>query len=277
MTIFAVMPVFNRLALTRRMLECLRAQQVSDTLEIIVVDDGSTDGTGEFLQLQDDVTVVNGDGNLWWGGAVQVALDEIFNRASGTDWVALVNDDTEIAPDFMQALVQAATDNPKSAVGSILRDLAVPHKLLSIGPVIDGWRLLTNDRLAELPADITAPVAVGALSGRGVLYPVAALRAAGGMRCRRLPHYLADYEVSLRVRRAGWNLLVAPAAAVYSHNDFGNMRPVKTLSERFFSVRSPFYLPALVSFWWLASSWPQRLTLPVRAMLFLLFPRLRKP
>jgi hypothetical protein len=34
--------------------------------------------------------------------------------------------------------------------------------------------------------------------------------------------------------------------------------------KRLFSVRSPIYLPAFLVFWWEASNWPQRLTLPLR-------------
>jgi len=271
------MPVFNRLSLTQRMVECLRAQRADEPIETVVVDDGSTDGTAAYLAAQSDITVLNGNGNLWWGGAIQRALDKVLPRAAEGDWIAFVNDDTEIGPDFIAELVQTARSTAPSAVGSVIRDLAPPHRLLSLGAVIDARRIVTRDRFTagiDNPGD--TPIPIDALSGRGVLYPAAALRAVQGMRPGRLPHYLADYELSLRVRRAGWRLLVSPRAAVYSHDAFGNSRPLGSLSERLFSVRSPYYLPAQVTFWWEASTWPQRLTLPLRVILFTLFPRLRK-
>jgi GT2 family glycosyltransferase len=271
------MPVFNRLPLTQRMVECLRAQQADEEIVTVVVDDGSTDGTGAYLAAQPDITTLKGDGNLWWGGAIQRALDHVLWRVSEADWIVFVNNDTEIQPDFIAQLLQTARHTAPSAIGSVIRDVTPPHGLLSIGARIDGWRILTRDGLGETGQNPDAEaIPVDALSGRGVLYPAAALRAVNGMRPGRLPHYLADYELSLRVRRAGWRLLVSPRAAVYSHEDYGNSRPMPSLRQRLFSVRSPFYMPALLSFWWEASNWPQRLTLPMRAVCFLIFPGLRK-
>jgi N-acetylglucosaminyl-diphospho-decaprenol L-rhamnosyltransferase len=48
-TVHVLMPVFNRLALTRRVVECLRQQVVDERLRIVIVDDGSTDGSAEWL------------------------------------------------------------------------------------------------------------------------------------------------------------------------------------------------------------------------------------
>ncbi len=277
--IHVIIPVFNRLAMTQTMVDCLRAQTCLPLLRIWVVDDGSTDGTADWLAMQADIQTVAGDGTLFWGGAVDAALCKILVIAAADDFVLLVNNDTRIAPDFVAQLLTVAQDRAPAAVGSIIRDEANPGRVLSLGARIDSWRMITRDVLSapghHVPSSEVMPI--DALAGRGVLYPVAALWAVGGMRPQTLPHYLADYELSLRVKRAGWKLLVASAAAVLSPDEYGSTWRGKSLKEKLFSIRSPLYLPAVLAFWWQASTGLQRLTLPARLALFILFPRLRKP
>lgn len=279
MTVHVLMPVFNRLAMTQAMLACLRAQQVDESLSIIVINDGSTDGTGEFLKTLPDVTVVQGNGSLWWGGAIAVGMRHVMANAAPNDWVLLVNNDTHIDPGFVQGLLSIARSLAPAAVGSAIRDLQSPHRLLSIGPRIDAWNFRVSD-MVDSPSDSGEASRdvwpVDALSGRGVIYPVAALTAVRGMRPRWLPHYMADYELSMRVRAVGWRLVVSPTVSVQSREDYGNAYRGTNLRERLFSVRSPFYLPAQIRFWWAASSVWQRISLPLRLALFALFPRLRK-
>jgi N-acetylglucosaminyl-diphospho-decaprenol L-rhamnosyltransferase len=278
-TLYALMPVFNRLTMTQSMLRGLRAQRLDEELKIVVIDDGSSDGSGAWLAAQVDVVTLQGDGSLWWAGGIDLGLRHVLSEAGPNDWVLFLNNDTEIDPDFVQRLLETARACAPAAVGSVIRDLDPPHRLLSVGAHVDAWRCLIRDHigLAQNPPEGVGPVIdVDALSGRGVLFPTAALRAAGGMRTYRLPHYLADYELSARVRRAGWRLIVDLRAAVHSHEEYGNSWRGQSLRERLFSVRSPAYLPALAGFWWAASSWPQRLTLPLRVLLFAVFPRFRK-
>lgn len=282
MTVHVVMPVFNRIEATRQMLDCLRAQCLDEALRIIVVDDGSTDGTAELLASQDAVTVVQGDGSLWWGGAVHEAIERALPAARDQDWMLLVNNDTHIEPQFVQTLLDVARQHPKSAVGSVIRHHQ-DGRLLSIGARIDPIRLLVSDYLDQHGGSPVQQVGaqrlfhVDALSGRGVLIPMAGLRKVSGMRPRWLPHYLADYELSLRLKSAGWQLLVSDAAAVYSEDSYGNGQGPTSQWQRLTSVRSPAYLPAQAMFWWRASTGLQRITLPARLMLYALFPSLRKP
>lgn len=279
MTVHVVVPIFNRLALTQSQVACLRSQALNQPLRILVVDDGSSDGTAEWLAAQNDIEVLQGDGSLFWGGAVDLAVRHLQTKAAAEDWVLLMNNDTTVADDFVQRLLDTAQANAPAAVGSVIRDEADHTRLLSIGARVDAWRLLTRDLLDKAGSQMVSDEAVDvdALSGRGALFPMASLIAAGGMRPRALPHYLADYEVSLRVRKHGWRLLVSTAAAVYSGDDYGSTRRALSWRDKLFSVRSPLYLPALLVFWWEASNWLQRLTLPLRLPLFILFPRMRKP
>lgn len=278
MTVHVIVPVFNRLVMTQSLVACLRRQVLNHPLRILAVNDGSTDGTAKWLADQGDIEVLNGDGTLFWGGAVDLAVRHLQTKAAAEDWVLLMNNDTTVADDFVQRLLDTAQANAPAAVGSVIRDEADHARLLSIGARVDAWCLLTRDLLENAGSQLVsdAAVEVDALSGRGTLFPMASLIAAGGMRPRALPHYLADYEVSLRVRKHGWRLLVSTAAAVYSADDYGSTRRALSWRDKLFSVRSPLYLPALLVFWWEASNWLQRLTLPPRMLLFILFPRLRK-
>lgn len=279
MTVHVLMPVFNRLVFTTAMLGLLREQKADEPLSITVVDDGSTDGTSQYLGEQADVTVLQGNGHLWWGGAIDLGLRHVLATARDEDWVVFVNNDASIGNGFIQALLDAARKYAPAAVGSVLRDVQAPHKLVSIGPCIDAGSLSVRDvfdeRLSQPAPLASGVVGVDALSGRGVMYPVAALRTVKGMRAKWLPHYLADYELSLRVRSAGWRLIVSHDAVTYSDAEFGNLYRGGSWRERFFSVRSPSYLPAQIRFWWSASTALQKLSLPARLLFFSLFPKLR--
>jgi GT2 family glycosyltransferase len=266
MTVHVLIPVFNRLAMTRTMVDQLRSQILDEELIITVIDDGSKDGKAEFLSEQSDILKLSGDGSLWWGGGISLGLRHILPMARVKDWVIFVNNDIEIRPDFVQRLLDAARLHAPAAVGCVVRDIMPPHRLISVGPRVDPWRFVVED-VGERHQSADGMVAVDALSGRGVIYPVAALKAIRGMRSRWLPHYLADYELSLRVRAQGCRLLVATGAAVYSRREFGSSYRSKSLKEKLFSVRSPTYLPAQFSFWWQASGLLGRVTLPFRLVL----------
>ena len=276
MTIYVVIPVYNRLAQTQRLISCLRSQRLNEKLHILVVDDGSNDNTADWLAAQNDVEVLTGSGSLFWGGAVDLALKHLMHLATPDDWVMLMNNDTTVEADFVQQLLNFANLNAPAAIGSVVRDEADKSRLLSMGASLDAWRLVTHDLVdSNWAQKVQGMIEVDALSGRGVLLPIGSILASGGMRPRMLPHYMADYELSLRVKKCGWRLLVAPDVAVYSEDDFGSARRTFSWWEKYFSVRSPFYAPALLAFWWEASNWFQRLTLPVRLPFIILFPRFR--
>jgi N-acetylglucosaminyl-diphospho-decaprenol L-rhamnosyltransferase len=276
--IHVIVPVFNRLALTQALIACLRRQSLNHTLRILIVNDGSTDRTANWLTAQSDIDVLLGNGSLFWGGAVDLAVRHLQAKAAPEDWVLLMNNDTTVTDDFVQQLLDAAMKHAPAVVGSVIRDEVDRAHLLSIGAIVDAWHLLTRDIInTDQSSTADKVIEVDALSGRGTLFPLMSLTAAGGMRPRALPHYLADYELSLRVRKSGWRLLVFKRAAVYSADDYGNTRYDFSWYDKFFSVRSPMYLPAFLVFWWEASNWLQRLTLPLRLFLFFLIPQLRKP
>jgi N-acetylglucosaminyl-diphospho-decaprenol L-rhamnosyltransferase len=266
--VHVLIPVFNRIAMTRNLLQCLSAQVVDETLRLIVIDDGSTDGTAEYLETRKEITIVKGNGYLWWGGAIELGLQVVLEDAHPSDWVLLVNNDTQFNSNFIQVLIDTARANKPAAVGSVICDIDDPDQIISIGAILDTWRLNVSDKLAKqrLWNQENGVYIVDALSGRGTLYPLNAFYMAGTMKPLWLPHYLADYELAIRVRKAGFKLMVTEKAATLSANEFGNSYKAKNLIDKFFSVRSPYYLPAILYFWWCSSSTLEKLSLAPRIL-----------
>lgn len=264
MTVFALMPVFNRLSHTQEILKCLRKQK-DVNLRIVIVDDGSTDGTAEFLAQQQDVMVLKGDGALWWAGAMQRALHVVRKQAKPGDFFMFINNDTRIGEDFIATQVGVSMAHDRAVVGSILRATEPPHHLLSIGPRADLWQMRIWDHLRDLPMQereqMNETYQVDFLPGRNTLFPVEVLERAGYLRPWLLPHYFADYEYTDRARRAGFRLLVSTRAITYSPDEgSSNQRRYSRFWQRWFGKGSPENVLHKRAFFVSVGSATQRLT-----------------
>ncbi len=270
MTVYALIPLFNRLEKTRCILTHLRAQQGAD-IRVVVIDDGSTDGTAEYLARQPDIETIHGNGNLWWAGAIDAALRRVLPGATDDDYVLLLNNDTTFGPEFASTLVRVSRQHKGAAVGSVLRDEAPPHDLISVGPRMNVWQMHVWDLIDDLTADerraLKEVYEVDALSGRGTLYPVPVLRHTGSLYPKLLPHYHADYELAARARREGFKTLVSTEAVVYTANDFGVQKVGASRWYRLIGKGSPTNLMQRLCFRLLVGTPLQRATAIPRMML----------
>jgi GT2 family glycosyltransferase len=83
--IFIIIPVHNRKQITLNCLKSLSKNGDLGRYHVVVVDDGSTDGTAEAIQaLYPDIVVLHGDGNLWWTGAIKKAWSMPTNRVQNS-------------------------------------------------------------------------------------------------------------------------------------------------------------------------------------------------
>src|SRR6516164_5363299 len=90
-----VVPVHNKIALTIRFLESLRAVSYPK-YSVIVVDDGSQDGTSRIVELRfPEVIVLKGHGNLWWSGATNLGVRYALKH--GYDYVLTINNDSRVS------------------------------------------------------------------------------------------------------------------------------------------------------------------------------------
>ena len=257
MTLFVLVAVHNRRAFTQQFIESVRAQTCHETVRMCVVDDGSADGTAEFLAAQTDVEVIRGDGNLWWSGAVRRGLEHLREIAGPADWIYLGNNDTVLDAHHFSVLLEAAA--PKAIVGSVAKEIWPDG---TVNPVSAGFRIDRARLVVEnLKVDSSEPV--DALAGRGLLLPISAADS-HLLTPHRMPQHFADLAFTSALKRRGWHLQVATAAQSTQLERAGSSVELAPHLKDFASKKSQMYLPALWNFWWDLSTPRQRLSLPLR-------------
>lgn len=108
----AVVVTYNRKALLRECLAALR-EQTRPVDRILVVDNASTDGTGDMLR-EEDVDVLTLPDNQGGAGGFHEGMKRA--HADGADWVWLMDDDTVVRPDALERLLGALDEEPGALI-----------------------------------------------------------------------------------------------------------------------------------------------------------------
>ncbi|WP_319587454.1 glycosyltransferase family 2 protein [uncultured Desulfobulbus sp.] len=225
-TVFAVIPVFNRLHFTRDCIQHLKAQSYQP-IRIIVADGGSTDGTVETIRTEHpDVIVLTSASELWWAGSMEMGINCALNESQGAeDCVLMMNNDTQIPPDYVEKLMLAAKTHD-AAVGALVVDSRDATHVLDAGEYID-WATYSFPVKSSVAIDERFCDDVDVLPGRGSLVPLRMIRRAGNVDSSMFPHYLADYEFFYRLKQHGFHLGVCYETRILAHIEETGIVPTK--------------------------------------------------
>jgi GT2 family glycosyltransferase len=194
-----------------RCLQSLLAQTFQD-FEVVLVDNGSEDGSVPFLEKHyPQVRLIANQENQGFAAANNQAI-----RATDSELVATLNNDTEVEPNWLEELVRAAdtADNRTGAYASKMLFTHRPGMIQSAGIALDragiawDWRGGEEDDLTEQESvEVFGASAGAALYRRSMLDEI-------GLFDEAFFAYLEDVDLSWRAQWAGWKALFVPTARV---------------------------------------------------------------
>ncbi|WP_223920853.1 glycosyltransferase [Geobacter sp. AOG2] len=215
-----IIPLFNQVALTRRCLEAL-SQTIGASIshEIILVDNASTDATGEYLRSSgNSATIIRNSSNLGFARACNQGA-----RAARGKYLLFLNNDTVPQPGWLEPLIRALEDDPSvAAAGS---KLLYPDGTIQHAGVVMVDNRAGNDPLCgehiwrgrpgDLP-EANQPYRYQALTAACLLVRRAAFEAVQGFDENYWNGY-EDVDLCFKLGRHGWQLVYQPQSVVIHH------------------------------------------------------------
>ncbi len=207
---------YNTLTYTRWCLESIRRFTEPGTYEIIVVDNASTDGSRAFLRQQEDVRLIESEGNLGFPKGCNVGM-----AAARGDALLLLNSDTIVTPRWLVQLRRALDSRPEvGAVGCVSNYVAnyqqidVPY--LGSEGGLDALFSFAEQYNCSDPAKWERRLR---LVGFCYLVKRAVYEKIGGLDERFSPGNYEDDDYSLRIWQAGYECLLCRDTFIHH---FGN-------------------------------------------------------
>ena len=147
------------------------------------------------------------------------------------------------------------------------------NEIVSLGPRIDHFKLEVEEIYKKNLVFKNKIVFedVDALSGRGVIYPLKSIIEVKGLNSKIFPHYYGDYSLSMKINKKGYKLMISLEAIVFTDEDFKYLikqRKNYSIIRKLFSRKSTSLFYSYFFFWWQASNFKQRLSLPLRMLIF---------
>ncbi|SFR62128.1 glycosyltransferase family 2 protein [Maribacter stanieri] len=208
-------------------------------LNIFLVDDGSTDGTTEYLQGKfKNLQIIQGTGDLFWAGGMRAAWKFANEHEKNTDYFLLLNDDTIIFKDTITRLLRdlKSVENSKSIIVGPTSDPDTKkisyggHQLLN-RLTFKSKMLIPND---EFPQKCELGNANIMLVPKEVYQEIGSLT-------ESYTHGIADFDYTLKALKKGIKTYISSSYCGYCTNDHGvNWLPQDSnLKERIAYLYSP--------------------------------------
>ena len=239
MKIIAVVVTYNRLPLLQKNIDCLRQQK--PLTAIMVVNNGSTDGTAEWLKEQPDLTVVT-QANVGGSGGFYTGIDLAYKE--GADWIWCMDDDVFPRPDCLEQLLQHADE---AAIG-----ILAPRRLMEgqvytndfqaynlTNPLTSMYQQKLKKQVVNAPTQIAGTAFEGPFIRREVVERI-------GLPKKDFFIFCDDTDYCLRTVQAGFRLLYVPTALMdkqrFFSNDSWGERHRKKKWKHFYQVRNSTYM-----------------------------------
>jgi N-acetylglucosaminyl-diphospho-decaprenol L-rhamnosyltransferase len=204
-----------------RCLDSVAASSGGISLEVVVVDNGSSDGSPKAVGDRPEVHLIENRANLGFAAGANLGI-----RATEAPYVLMLNPDAEIVSGTLASLVKVADDRPDAgAVGPLVRNPdrtiqpsarripgtfeALMHAFL--GPVVPGNRWTRAYTMAGW--DRSSEREVEWISGSAMLLRRRALHDVGVFD-EGYFMYVEDVDLCTRLRRSGWSVLFSPELEV---------------------------------------------------------------
>jgi len=249
--IAVLIPIHNGLEFTRHSLKILieginkSLWKLNIDLYIIVIDDGSTDGSSLWIrQNYPDVVICKGNGNLWWSGAINMGAKFALNSLD-CSFVLLWNNDVIPDQNYFSNLFSLLKSNENAQLfGSkiLIKDSDKVWFMGGIFKASTGRKKMIG--LQQPDSDQYNKITeCDWLTGMGTIVHKSVIEKIGYWDEKNFPQYHGDSDFSYRAKKAGFPVCVYPELIIW--NDITNTGSAheftwKSLIASLSSIRSDF-------------------------------------
>jgi GT2 family glycosyltransferase len=201
-----VIPSYNGRALLERCLASVNRHRPPE-IEVIVADDGSTDGSVEWLASRHpDVRVVALERNGGFCAAANAGL-----AAARAPIIQLLNNDTEVSEGWIEAGLAPFSDRTVGSVAPLVLVRSNPERVDSAGDqyALVGWPTKRGHGQAAILWESRPTEEVFGASGSSAFYRAESLRKVGGFD-PDFGSYYEDIDLAFRLRWGGYRCMFAP-------------------------------------------------------------------
>jgi GT2 family glycosyltransferase len=252
--LYILLPVHNRKQITERIITCLQQQTFQD-FHLLLIDDGSMDGTAEMVKERiTSLTILKGHGDWWWGGSLhQGYLWLKAHNVPASSIALLINDDAIFDSNYLQTAVSVLQERKNillisNAYGEVSRHLFD-------GGIHADWKRLKFSVESN-------PAKINCSSTRGLFLNISDFLKIGGFYPHLLPHYASDYEFTVRAYNKGYSLIVDEHLNLYANESatgiriFNNEKTYGDFLRHMFSKKYTLHPVYYSNFIVLACPWP---------------------
>ena len=239
---------WNTYQLTFNCLKSLEACTYKNKI-IFFVDNGSKDGSGDKIALEfPDINYIQNEINEGFTGANNIALKVILKQ--NFDYVLLLNNDTEVKPNFL-SLLEARMDSDQNlaATQPLILDFPNKNTIWNGGGSFNTFFGLSKTRFKGMiyKPKLKIDTSTEWISGCCILVKIAVIHEVG-LLDNRFFAYFEDVDWSIRMTNLGYKLGVVPKSIIYHHSS-GSSKKNNTSNEgnlspyaHYLNVRNHIYL-----------------------------------